>query len=89
MAGRTLIILAHPRPDSLSAALAGHVEGQLQARGLPVRTIDLCASKFEPVMGAGEHADYGNPDSLADDLTELAAALKEAENLVFVFPTWW
>ena len=86
---RVLLVHSHPRPDSLSAALARAVRDVLQARGHAVEFRDLHAEGFDPVLGAAERGRYHDvPDNLAG-LEDHAAALRRAEALVLVYPTWW
>ena len=55
---RTLVVLAHPAPESFAAALAQAVTEAARAGGHEVRLLDLCALGFDPVMGAEEWCGY-------------------------------
>lgn len=76
----TLIVLAHPLPDSLAAHFAAHIKARL---GGDVRAVDLYAQAFDPVLSVEERRTYYQTPF--DD----AAGLQECERLVLVFPTWW
>lgn len=80
---KVLLVLAHPLPDSLAARLAAHLREGLEARGHAVRTVDLCAEGFDPVLTPTERRGYYT-DSAPD-----RAGLQEAEAIALVFPTWW
>jgi putative NADPH-quinone reductase len=86
---RLLLVLAHPRADSLCAHLAGRAARQLGAAGHAVDVLDLAAAGFDPCLSAAERGRY---DALpAGRLPPTAAQLQlqAAEGLVLVFPTWW
>jgi len=86
---RTLIVLAHPLGDSYCAALAGVVQETLIERGHIVDLIDLYADDFDPRLSAAERAGYFEPDYDFSQVQDYAQRLREASNLVFVFPQWW
>ncbi|MEY2956017.1 MAG: hypothetical protein RL123_745 [Pseudomonadota bacterium] len=86
---RTLVVLAHPAPESFAAALAQAVTEAARAGGHEVRLLDLCALGFDPVMGAEEWRGYGTGAPVPPDLAQHVAALRWAEAVVFVHPTWW
>lgn len=86
---RVLLIHCHPRSDSLSAALARAAREALQGAGHEVEFRDLHAEGFRPEMTAEEHARYREVPANLDGLEDHAAALRRAEALVLVYPTWW
>jgi len=82
---RVLLVLGHPRRDSLCAALAAaYAEGALRA-GVELRRIDLAALTFarDVIVNSPEN------QPLEPDLQLAADDLAWAEHLVFVYPTWW
>ena len=86
---RTLVVLAHPAPESFAAALAQAVTEAARAGGHEVRLLDLCALGFDPVIGAEEWRGYRAGAPVPPDLAQHVAALRWAEAVVFVHPTWW
>lgn len=86
---RTLVVHAHPLAESFGAALARAVVGAAEGGGHDVRLLDLCASGFDPVMRASDLEGYRAGAPVPSDLAEHVAALRWAEAIVFVFPTWW
>ena len=66
------------------------MEDALTGAGHSVRTLDLYAEGFAPVLDAeawrAHRAGRGHP---AADLAPYIAALRAAEGLVLVYPTWW
>jgi NAD(P)H dehydrogenase (quinone) len=87
---RCLVVHAHPDPASYSAALRDVAIHSLKRNGHDVRTIDLYAERFDPVMSTSERLAYHEPDPVLDEHVRAHGAdVRWAEVLVFVYPTWW
>lgn len=90
---RALVVHCHPVEGSLSSALRDAAVRGLERAGHHVTVISLAAERFDPVMGRGEWEAYmssdGSAASVAADVEAHVAAVREAEILVFVYPTWW
>lgn len=86
---RALVIYCHPRPDSFTAAVRDTVLDRLAAAGAETRLIDLYAEGFDPVLSAGEHADYEDEAINTAPVAAHVAALRWCDTLIFVYPTWW
>lgn len=85
MATRILIVFAHPRKDSLCAALAdAYKQGALQ-NGAEVREMVLADEEFNP--NVTHHSPRQQP--MEKCVQEAQALIAWAEHLVFVYPTWW
>lgn len=85
---KCLIIMCHPRHDSLNASLADAAAMALRAGGHNLTICNLYERGFAPALAANEQ--LGIRDGLAPASTGLEAAeLQAAELLVLVFPTWW
>ncbi len=100
----TLIIYAHPEPQSFNAAMKQRAVDTLAARGHEVVVSDLYAMKFNPVAGPGDTtqpvdnsyfhlqieqaAALLNSTSSSDIRTE-QEKVRRAELLIFQFPMWW
>lgn len=86
---RALLVYCHPSPASFTAAVRGVVERELSAAGAAVHVIDLYGEGFSPVMGRGEWDGYlATPENEGPVATHVAA-LRWADAVVFVYPTWW
>jgi putative NADPH-quinone reductase len=87
---RVLVVYCHPVPTSFNAAVRDRVLSALRQRGDEVELIDLYGEGFDPVLSTAERMRY-----LDDTEANLAGvrrhvdALRWAEGLVFVFPTWF
>ena len=82
---RCLLILAHPRRDSLCGALFdAYAEGARQA-GVQCRKLILSEMRFDPDV----HAVSPELQPLEPDLVRAQLDIAWAEHLVFIYPTWW
>ncbi|MFE9565624.1 NAD(P)H oxidoreductase [Streptomyces sp. NPDC006487] len=85
-----LVVLAHPRGDSLTAQLARRAVARLEADGHTVDVLDLHAEGFDPRMGTEDEPDWSDPgkEYSAEARTHMDR-IATAEILVVVFPLWW
>ena len=86
---RVLLIHAHPRADSYSAALRDTTRAALEAAGHVVELRDLYAEGFVAALTAEERAIYHTEGVNEAGIEDHVAALRRAEALVLVYPTWW
>jgi putative NADPH-quinone reductase len=86
---RVLVIYCHPRPDSFSAALRDAAVDGLTASGHAVELRDLYAEGFDPVLSPRQRGGYFDEAENARGLEAHVAALRRAEGLLLVYPTWW
>ncbi len=82
---KILVILGHPRQDSLCGALAAGYGEAARAAGAEVRELALADLAFDPVLHAGYRAEQA-PEA---DLAAAQEAILWADHLAFVYPTWW
>ena len=82
---KILVINANPQVDSLSGAIANeYIEGAISAGG-QCKLINLVHFDFDPILKNG----YKRKVELEPDLVQAQSDIKEADHLVFVYPTWW
>ena len=84
-----LMIFAHPREDSLSAALRDAARAALEGAGHTVELRDLYAEGFRAELTGDERGRYHDVDGNLEGIEDHVAALRRAEALVLVHPTWW
>jgi putative NADPH-quinone reductase len=85
-----LLVFCHPAPDSFQHTIQDDLVGRLGHAGHVVRSLDLYAEGFDPVLGLeGWRAHRRNETHTVADLSAHIAALREADGLIFVYPTWW
>lgn len=82
---RCLLILAHPRRDSLCGALFDAYGASARQAGVECRELVLSEMKFDPDV----HAVSPELQALEPDLVRAQQDIAWAEHLVFVYPTWW
>jgi NAD(P)H dehydrogenase (quinone) len=100
----SLIVMAHPEPQSFNGALVAAAREALVSRGHQVRITDLNARGFDPVEHARHFLERRKParfdaqteqrfsaeiDALPDDVDREIRDLLWADFLVLQFPLWW
>jgi putative NADPH-quinone reductase len=85
MSKKVLIILAHPRKNSLCAALAAAYRRGAVVAGAELKELLLPDMQFDPLVRTPRPEEQ----PLEDDLKAAQEAILWAEHLVFVYPTWW
>ena len=87
---RYLVVFAHPDPDSFSATLCRAAVDSLREAGHHVDLIDLYTDDFDPRMTTAERRAYESPTPILSAQIDVYADLvRQAQGLVFVYPTWW
>jgi len=83
------VIFAHPLEDSFAASLRNSVVETLEARGHDVDLCDLYKESFDPTLSAHERRTYKDTSENSKRVSEHVQRLRQAEGLIFVFPSWW
>jgi NAD(P)H dehydrogenase (quinone) len=87
---KTLIIYCHPVEGSFCSAMRDAAQRGLLAAGHDVEVIDLALDEFDPIMGQDEWQVYmARTGEVPVGLERYAQLIRDAEILVFVYPTWW
>lgn len=87
---KTLIVMAHPNPDSFNQAIKEHLVAELEAQNHQVRVRDLYALGFDPVLSLEELQRYDSQEGeVPADVQVEQDEILWADNLVFIYPTWW
>lgn len=85
--GPALLVTCHPGAHNLCGAIAQLIIETYQARGGALLVHDLATRRFEPVVSQAELMSYFEP-ALPADIAAMAADLRQAGELIFVFPVW-
>ncbi len=85
---RTLIVLAHPSPESFTAALSREVCAILRQRGHAAEICDLYAENFDPVLSREALRRYLDAPANRAGVERYVEDLLAAEAVVFVYPVW-
>jgi len=86
---RVLVIFAHPLGDSYAATLRDTVVAALKTGGHTVDLCDLYQENFAPILSAQERRDYENTSKNTRPVSRQVERLRQAEGIIFVFPSWW
>ncbi|MEG2338976.1 MAG: NAD(P)H-dependent oxidoreductase [Clostridium sp.] len=84
----SLIIYAHPNKNSFTKVIADRLRETLEGSGHSVNFRDLYEIEFNPVLTQEDYERLEKGDTPCDILVE-QEFIKEADNIIFVFPTWW
>lgn len=82
------VIVAHPKPDSLNAAIARTYAEALRGFGEDVIVRDLYAVGFDPCLKAGEIPDQHGYQPAPDTAAE-RQLLADVQVFAFVYPLWF
>ncbi|OPC84569.1 NADPH oxidoreductase [Embleya scabrispora] len=89
-APHALLVVAHPRADSLTARVAARAHARLLADGHTVDVLDLHAEGFDPRMTVEDEPDWSDRDKLySPEVRAHMARIEAADTIVVVFPVWW
>ena len=83
---KTLIIVANPREDSFSFAIANKFKELAIAQKFEVDVIDLYKTEYQQAFYTFK--DFTNVEPTAE-MKYFQGKISEANELVFVFPYWW
>lgn len=84
-----VVVLGHPSAESYCAAIFESVVDALKTQH-DVSAIRLADENFVTAMSAGERMAYETEQPLINDETARhAELLRQADALIFVYPTWW
>lgn len=86
---RTLVVVTHPHPDGLARRAFTRVVDGLDRGGHQTRIIDLDAEDFDPRLTIDEKRRHLDDPATKPWVADHGEALRWAERLVLVYPTWW
>lgn len=81
-----LIILAHPKNNSLNHALAQEVKRTLEELKCGFYFHDLYQENFNPILSAQELLRKASFDN---KVTQFVQEIQNSEILIFIHPDWW
>jgi 1,4-dihydroxy-2-naphthoate polyprenyltransferase len=82
---KVLIVVGHPRRQSLCQALASAYGSGARRAGAEVRELRLAELRFDPNVRSFDPV----MQVVEDDIMDARAMLAWADHVVFVYPTWW
>jgi len=81
-----LIIVAHPKEESFSFAMANKYKETSEQKGDRVEIIDLYRSEYQQPFF---NYDNANDLNITKEMQYFQDKMTQADELVFVFPYWW
>ncbi|WBB63830.1 NAD(P)H oxidoreductase [Streptomyces sp. WMMC500] len=86
----TLTVVAHPRPDSLTAQVAAGLRARIRDAGGTVDVLDLYAERFDPRTYPDDEPDWENRDKrYSAEVHAHMDRIAAADDILVVFPVWW
>ena len=87
---KVLVVLCHPRRDSLTGAIADAVVSGLEEAGHQAELADLYGEGFDPGLRQPDEPDWEREDkvyspAVQDEMVRMA----RNEAVILVFPIWW
>jgi NAD(P)H dehydrogenase (quinone) len=87
---KILLVLAHPRRDSLSGEVADAFAAAAMANGHEIEWADLQREGFDPVLREADEPDWDDPDKVySPEVRTEMARVERNEATVMIFPVWW
>lgn len=86
---KTLIIYAHPWDGSFNHHILTKTQDLLVKQGKTVSTIDLNKDGFDPVMNQADLKLFSAGEYDCKLAAGYAEQMKQADELVLIFPIWW
>ncbi len=85
---QVLVVVAHPKQDSLTQAMAAECLRGLATAGHEPTLLDLYAVGFDPVLQTNELSP-GPASPPEPAILEAQTLLRGGQGLVLVYPIWW
>lgn len=85
----SLIVVSHPLPESLTAAVARQIGGGLEQGGHSFEIADLSAEGFDPRFTANDVAVHLKQAHVDPAVAAEQARIGRADALVLVYPVYW
>jgi NAD(P)H dehydrogenase (quinone) len=85
---RVLVVYCHPNPKSFTHAVLEAVQAGLAQAPCEVKTVDLHAEGFQPVLVVDEQRRRRDLDKVAET-QPYRDQIAWCDAMVFVYPVWW
>jgi len=83
-----LIIIAHPRKESLNYLIKDKLVDKYEQKGNQVKVRDLYSMHFRPILGYDE-LKYNKEGKVCPDIAIEQNYIEWADQLTFIYPLWW
>ncbi|MGC9376795.1 NAD(P)H oxidoreductase [Streptomyces sp. MH13] len=86
----TLLVLAHPRSDSLTAQVAERLRLRIKDAGGAPDLLDLYAEGFDPRLTPVDEPDWEDREKrYSSEVHAHMDRIAAADDILVVFPVWW
>lgn len=87
---KTLVIISHPRKNSLTFAVSNEIIRGLEEQNHEIEILDLHENNFNPLVFPVDEPDYSDESKVYSDVVENEMnRIRNVDNIIFVFPVWW
>ena len=87
---RILLVVCHPRRDSLTSAIAGRFCAGAVEAGHTIEWADLYHEGFDPLLREADEPDRSiTGKKYSDAVQQEMARVERNEAIVMIFPVWW
>lgn len=87
---KTLLVLAHPRRDSLTGQAADAFAEAAAAKGHEIEWADLASEDFDPVLREADEPDWEDSEKVySEDVRREMRRIERNDATVMIFPVWW
>lgn len=87
---KALLVLAHPRNNSLTTAVAEIFTAGLEQNGHQVELANLVEEGFDPVLRVADEPDWNNPGKqYSPAVRHEMARIERNDATVMIFPVYW
>jgi len=87
---KTLLVVAHPRQNSLTAGVADIFAAGLQKNGHTIERANLIQEGFDPVLREEDEPDWNNPrKQYSPEVRREMERINRNDATVMIFPVYW
>src|SRR5262245_25649813 len=87
---KTLLVVTHPRKDSLTGNAAALFAARIGEGGHQVELADLMAENFDPILREADEPDWDDLDKrYSPAVQNEMQRIERNDATVMVFPVWW
>ena len=87
---KILVIVAHPRKNSLTASITKRFTEGLIKAGHQYELLDLYAEGFNPILYTQDEPDWNNANKVySKEVVLEMERIKASDAITFIFPMWW
>jgi NAD(P)H dehydrogenase (quinone) len=87
---KVLLVLAHPRRDSLTGQAADAFAMKIEAHGHEVEFADLVSEGFDPTLREEDEPEWGpSMKTYSAEVQREMARISRNDATVIIFPVWW